>query len=68
MEIVDDVLVKVTDLDIENGTFRIPSNVTIIGNWAFLNCDSLKYIEIPDNVTMIRDCAFCECRYLEKLE
>lgn len=37
MEIVDDVLVKVTDLDIENGTFRIPSNVTIIGNWAFLN-------------------------------
>ena len=36
-------------------------NVTQIGDYAFLGCDSLTSITIPDGVTQIGDYAFCCC-------
>ena len=67
MKIVDNVLVKVDDNDIKNGTIEIPNNVTSISENAFYNCTSLKEINIPDNVTNIGDGAFNVCSSLEAI-
>lgn len=58
MKIKDNVLVKVTDDDIKNGTFIIPENITEIGDSAFSGCKKLISINIPDNVIEIGICAF----------
>ncbi len=51
--------------DIESIT--IPNSVTIIGEGAFSNCESLKSITIPDSVTVIGDYAFYSCTSLSSV-
>ena len=45
----------------------IPSSVTCIGQYAFMNLDDLTEITIPDAVTTILDDAFSGCTNLEKI-
>ena len=45
-------------------SFKVPSGVTSIGDWAFEDCTSLTSIVIPDSVTSIGDCAFFNCTSL----
>ena len=61
-------------IDIENNTIvisrdagKIPSYVTIIGDYAFSGCDSLISIEIPDSVISIGEFAFSECKNLTSI-
>lgn len=67
MEIKNNVLIKVTDDDIVNGTFNIPNDVIWIGEKAFENCKSLISITIPENVTIIGDRAFIYCENLKTI-
>ncbi len=45
----------------EGTTFVIPSSVTIIGAYAFNNCDGLISISIPSSVTTIEWAGFVAC-------
>ena len=45
-------------------TYRIPDNVTSIGEYAFAHCKSLTNIVIPNSVTSIDERAFWCCRSL----
>ena len=47
-----------------NGVIEFDGDVTVIGQCAFYNCDSLTSVTIPDSVTTIGDYAFYECRSL----
>ncbi len=67
MEIKNNVLVKVTDDDIENGTFIIPEYITEVVKEAFRNCEKLVSINIPDNVSIIEKYAFSHCENLRKV-
>ncbi len=67
MEIKNNVLIKVTDDDIEYGTITIPNNVNYIGNEAFKNCKFLKHITIPKNVNGIGYSAFENCVNLKSI-
>jgi len=44
-----------------SGDYTIPSNVTIIGNFAFKGCAGLTNVIIPNSVTSIENSAFWEC-------
>lgn len=68
MEIKDNVLVKVDESDIENGCFIVPSNVTKIGNEAFMTCFSLEMVIMSKSVTEIGDKAFLHCPLLKKID
>lgn len=46
----------------------ISSNITTIGNGAFMNCTGLTSIEIPSNVTSISNSAFWGCTGLISIE
>ena len=67
MKIVNNVLEKVDNEDIVNGTVIIPDGTTSIGSAAFYDCSSLKEITIPENVTSIGDVAFTNCSSLETI-
>ena len=67
MEIKNNVLVKVDDSDIKNGTFIIPSNVIAIGEYAFEACKSLKNITIQSSITKIGRGAFRNCKSLKNI-
>ena len=43
------------------GKITIPSSVTSIGDWAFVNCYGLTSVEIPNSVTSIGEEAFVFC-------
>lgn len=43
----------------------IPTTVTRIGEFAFMDCDAITSIDIPSGVTNIDDGAFCGCSALE---
>ena len=58
MKIKNNVLLKVTNADIKDGTIVIPNGVETIGGYAFDSCISLKEIVIPDSVKTIGKCAF----------
>ena len=45
----------------------IEDGVTIIGNYAFFSCASLKNITLPNSVTIIGDHAFDNCRSLNNI-
>ena len=47
--------------------YYIPNNVTMIENYAFKDCTSLKSVVIPDGVTQIGDFAFQGCTSLQKV-
>ena len=66
-KIVNNVLVKVNNDDIKDGTFIIPDDVTSIGEYAFSGCNSLKSITIPEGVTSIGECAFNNCVSLKTI-
>ena len=55
------VLVEYTG---EGGSLVIPEGVTVIGNSAFLGCNTLTGVKIPDGVTSIGDSAFFGCSKL----
>ena len=44
--------------------FRIPDNVTIIGDSAFISCSSLRSVTIPNSVRSIGKYAFSGCKSL----
>ncbi len=39
----------------------IPADITMINQYTFYNCHTLKSVTIPDNITSIQDCAFSGC-------
>jgi len=45
----------------KSDSYDIPASVTSIGNYAFYNCASLKFVNIPGSVTSIEDWAFAFC-------
>lgn len=47
-----------------SGDYTIPSNVTIIGNFAFKGCAGLTNVIIPNGVTSIGELAFSRCKNL----
>lgn len=49
-------------------SFKIPSTVTIINDYAFYGCANLTSIEIPNSVTSIGTCAFFDCSGLTSIE
>ena len=67
MKIVNNILERVDNEDIVNGTVIIPDGTTSIGVCAFEDCQSLKEITIPRSVTSIGVEAFDGCRSLEKV-
>ena len=67
MIIVNNILVKVKNKDIKNGTIAIPNNVTSINYGVFNNRTSLKEIIIPDSVTSIGEFAFSGCTSLKEI-
>ena len=67
MKIEGTTLVKVSNSDIENGTFIIPNYITEIDSFAFMDCTNLKFINIPDNTKKINDSAFSYCKSLKSI-
>ena len=65
MKIKDNVLIKVENDDIVDGTFVIPNHINEIDSYAFEGNHKLKYIIIPNNVIKIGRCAFHICENLE---
>ncbi len=48
-------------------SFKIPSSVTSIGDYAFLRCTSLTSVTIPSGVKSIGSDAFSKCSNLKKI-
>lgn len=67
MQISNNVLIKVQDSDIKNGTFEIPQLVTGIADWAFQYSKKLEYIKIPENVKYLGHGIFDNCINLKKV-
>jgi hypothetical protein len=49
------------------GTFTVPSNVTIIGGYAFFYCSLLTSVTIPSSITTIENNAFYYCSSLTSI-
>ncbi|MBQ6346291.1 MAG: leucine-rich repeat domain-containing protein, partial [Clostridia bacterium] len=60
-EIINGILVKYKGA---GGDVVIPNSVTVIGEKAFYECDSLTSVSIPDSVTSIGEDAFYRCSSL----
>lgn len=60
-------LERVTDKDIQDGTYTIPEGVTKIGDSAFFNCKNLTQIMLPEGVDEIGDFAFFNCKSLRQI-
>jgi hypothetical protein len=45
----------------QTGSYTIPGTVTVIGFWAFENCQGLTNVVIPNSVTGIEEGAFENC-------
>ncbi|MBD5303413.1 MAG: leucine-rich repeat protein [Bacteroides sp.] len=52
----------------ENGTYKIPDDITEIGKGAFEGNENLKNIEIPETVTSIGNGAFSGCKNLTDVD
>lgn len=68
MEIFGNILSKVTDDDIVNGTFIIPDTIEYIDAEAFKDCDFLKFVKLPNSVRSIGVGAFENCIHLKNIE
>lgn len=55
--------IKVVDLIV----YRIPTNVTSLGNYCFSRCYKLKKLIIPSSVKEIGDYCFNDCKMLKEL-
>ena len=64
MELVDNVLKRVTDEDIIDGTFIIPDGITKLEQKAFKDCESLVNIIIPSSIKNVGQLAFFGCKSL----
>ncbi len=51
----------------KTGSFDIPSQVTSIGNGAFLGCESLASVTIPNSLNTIGDNTFYSCSNLSSI-
>lgn len=49
------------------GNVTIPSGVTVIGDWAFVECAGLTDVKIPSSVTSIGEGAFARCAGLKSV-
>ena len=49
-------------------SYKIPSNIISIGDYAFFQCSNLTNITIPDSVTSIGSWAFYRCDSLKSVE
>ncbi len=67
MKITNNVLIKVTNDDLINGTFTIPDGIVSIGDSAFDFCSHLESVIIPDSVISIGDFAFNYCESLHSV-
>lgn len=47
--------------------FKIPNNITSIGDWAFIGCTSLTSITIPNQVNYIGNSVFLYCTSLKEI-
>lgn len=45
-------------------SITLPKSIKIIGERAFYNCTSLKYVELPDGIEQIQDNAFQETSFM----
>lgn len=52
---------KLIEAPYELTTYTIKEGTKVIGDWAFKECESLKYVNIPNSVTKIGKCAFSNC-------
>ena len=68
MKIIDSILMKATENDVENGELRIPDGVTEIAKNACAQNFELERVIIPASVQKINDNAFCECDELLEIE
>ncbi|MCR5050841.1 MAG: leucine-rich repeat domain-containing protein [Paludibacteraceae bacterium] len=50
------------------GAYTIPDDITVIGPYAFYQCDSLTDVTIPSSVRKIDNEAFWDCRSLTRIE
>ena len=48
-------------------SYKVPDNVTVIGDYAFDSCEKLTSVTIPDSVTAIGDFAFSFCGSLASI-
>ena len=46
------------------GEIYIPDSVTVIGDEAFLDCESLAHVRLSENITQIFNFTFCSCQSL----
>ena len=58
----------IDDLIDEHGHFEIPHGYTVIGDYAFKDCEKLITISIPNSVTIIESRAFVGCKNLTSIE
>ena len=49
-------------------SLRIPSSVSVIGEWAFSNCKRLTSIILPDSLIRIGEGCFYRCHYLKTVK
>ena len=67
MKINTNILIKVDESDIKNGTFEIPETVIGISDWAFQYSKKLQKIKIPDNVKFLGHGIFDNCINLKEV-
>lgn len=51
-----------------SGSYRVPSGVVNIGDWAFYQCGGLTAVQLPASVTQIGHASFAECSGLASVE
>lgn len=64
----NNILMKIQQEDIVNGTCIIPDGVTGIGDYAFAWSERLEKVAIPESVTHIGHSAFYSCENLKDID
>ena len=45
----------------------VPDGITVISEFAFIDCDTVRSITVPNGVTAIGDWAFYDCKSLRRV-